>query len=690
MDVFHQVQNELLTEALNSPGMLSDIAGLERYIAESYSSRAFIELLQNSDDAGANRVKFVRGDGWVICANSGREFNLDDFRSLCRSASSSKDRGRGIGYRGIGFKSVVGIANEVHLISESLRVTFSRFLTGQLVGGGNASVPLIRIPHPLSLDRDSDLMRESDLLISQGYTTVFILEGINQTQIDNEFDRFDSDYLIFLNNVQTVVADNRKEKIFKCDRKSLFDSLSIISTSSPTGDEKWRIETRDGIAIAFSMVGDKLVPLTPSGSIVHAFLPTLEQAGIGVRINGDFSTDPSRTRVVLDDQTELKLNAVSSLVCERIIECLSSGAEEAASIIACLKPNVDEVALRFQNRSFRSELNSKIFDGLQHLRDILNFAPMWLNAQDASAITGSVNKTVIPSFHVEESPVSEIARFAGVKSVSAKSVLDAANSGALNVDGCAELVAFIVKTPIPTDVACEELIAAPVWEVDGVLSSLESAVRDNLKVSSEFVKKILDNGVDAIQLRTQIKKHLPDGLKALNLDKSNESGEFETFSDFPKAFPPEESDPFIPARGLLSNSNERFVNPILKNASLWRSAELSVLNLLDDLGFEAEDHSRQNVGYDLLAVRGSVRYFVEVKSISHAGQAFSLTPNEDSYARDAGDKYVLALVFRAKYVTHIQFISNPRDKLQFVKQCRQWAWECVEYRFDAQYSISEK
>jgi hypothetical protein len=31
------------------------LAGLERYVAESYDARSFVELLQNADDAGAER-----------------------------------------------------------------------------------------------------------------------------------------------------------------------------------------------------------------------------------------------------------------------------------------------------------------------------------------------------------------------------------------------------------------------------------------------------------------------------------------------------------------------------------------------------------------------------------------------------------------------------------------------------------
>mgnify|MGYP001000282465 CR=1 FL=1 len=47
------VYNCLLHEAKTSPLLLSDLAGLETYISESYSNRSFIEMLQNADDAAS-------------------------------------------------------------------------------------------------------------------------------------------------------------------------------------------------------------------------------------------------------------------------------------------------------------------------------------------------------------------------------------------------------------------------------------------------------------------------------------------------------------------------------------------------------------------------------------------------------------------------------------------------------------
>ena len=57
-------------------------------------------------------------------------------------------RGNSIGYRGIGFKSVVSIVKEVHIASGSLAVTYSKDLTRNLIPD-ITRVPLIRIPHPI-------------------------------------------------------------------------------------------------------------------------------------------------------------------------------------------------------------------------------------------------------------------------------------------------------------------------------------------------------------------------------------------------------------------------------------------------------------------------------------------------------------------------------------------------------------
>ncbi len=201
---FVSVREELLGEALSSPGLLADLANLERYVAETYSARSFIELLQNADDAAATRFEVKRHGEWLICANNGRAFSRQDFYSLCRSASSAKQRGQTIGYRGIGFKSVVGVASSVHLLSGELKATFSREITRASLGV-HTPTPLVRIPHPLSLDCNETVLETVQELEKSGYTTIFVLGGLDADRVQDEFDQFDADYLLFLRHIQEAV-----------------------------------------------------------------------------------------------------------------------------------------------------------------------------------------------------------------------------------------------------------------------------------------------------------------------------------------------------------------------------------------------------------------------------------------------------------------------------------------------------
>jgi len=209
--ILTSVRDELLSEVKLSPGLLADLANLERYVAETYSARSFIELLQNADDAGAKRFLVMQDGDQLICANDGWPFSRNDFYSLCRSASSDKKRGQSIGYRGIGFKSVVGMVSEVHLLSESLEATFSRQLSHESLGM-DVATPLVRIPHPLALPLDKQLAEKLAKIRAAGFSTIFIFGGIDRTKVEEEFVLFDAEYLLFLRNITEATLTGSQER----------------------------------------------------------------------------------------------------------------------------------------------------------------------------------------------------------------------------------------------------------------------------------------------------------------------------------------------------------------------------------------------------------------------------------------------------------------------------------------------
>ena len=146
VEKFEEKIFDLQKQAIENEKILKELAGLEKYISETYISRVFYEIIQNADDCNSTKFKAFLLDDNLYLLNDGYEFTVDDLESLCRSACSKKERGKTIGYRGIGFKSVAGICKSVSLMSGNLEVCFSKKKTEALFGY-QIDVPLLRVPH---------------------------------------------------------------------------------------------------------------------------------------------------------------------------------------------------------------------------------------------------------------------------------------------------------------------------------------------------------------------------------------------------------------------------------------------------------------------------------------------------------------------------------------------------------------
>jgi hypothetical protein len=217
VSLLDEVRIPLLSEARQSPNLLSDLAGLEQYVAESYDARSFTELLQNADDAGANRF-FVGRHGDCLCvANDGHCFSREEFESLCRSAASNKTRASSIGYRGIGFKSVVSFAEKVYVVSGGQDVVFCRTQTRQELPGAKR-VLLVRIPHqPTSEDRKA--LDNAQSLLADGYKAVFVFSDLVGHAIETEFGAFDATSPLFLRHVRQVTLRTRVQTVITLRRE---------------------------------------------------------------------------------------------------------------------------------------------------------------------------------------------------------------------------------------------------------------------------------------------------------------------------------------------------------------------------------------------------------------------------------------------------------------------------------------
>ena len=106
-----------------------------------------------------------------------------------------------------------------------------------------------------------------------------------------------------------------------------------------------------------------------------------------------------------------------------------------------------------------------------------------------------------------------------------------------------------------------------------------------------------------------------------------------------------------------------------------------VAEIFRSQGYEVEDCSRQNIGYDLLAKNQEGEYFIEFKTINRADEPFIMTTNEEAVARQKGDRYLVALQRELDDCVELAVLRDPANSLQLDRQCRQWVWECSTYTY---------
>lgn len=657
----------MLAEALRSPDLLSDLAGLEQYIAESYNSRSFIELLQNADDASATKLVVRRHDRLLFVANDGRLFSEADLESLCRSASSRKDRATSIGFRGIGFKSVLGFARTVHLFSGALSLTFSRARTAHEVPQA-ARVPLIRIPHPVLESENCRMAPVVHDLLKKGLGTVFVFDDLIADSVEAEFSTFDPTSMLFLRYVQGVELGGTTNEAITAARETLDAQTTRIHLSSSRGTNVWSIMQRNGVSLAFRGDENGIQCLDEREAVAHAFLPTHEPTGFPFKTNGDISTDPSRTRAILDSRTKAFCAKAALLVADTLESALACTFQrDGAGRLSALVPFADPRIAALQGRGFKALLIAAIRDAAGQRFANLRMRPDWLNAVDFEAVAAAARIRAVPRQGASLLGLSAFLKFLGAKEATHGELVHAYGSTRFSRQGAAEIVAFLVRSHAMKQLAASDIDPAwRLWPVGGRVLSLTEARDATQTLDTQFV--------DAVKEKVGITTELSRFLSAIVGPQIAA-----------KLLPAPDVSATVKEQGVTAPQGT-WMGSMRSTAPLvfkrWRRAEEQLAELLRARGWEVEDVSRQNIGYDLRARKpGGPEMCVEVKLIAYPGQPFVLTSNEEAVAREKGDAYLLALVRPTDDFLEVAFIQNPIGKVQLTRQCRQWVWECASYEF---------
>lgn len=658
MSLIKNLHNYFLDEAKKSPMLLSDLASLEKYISESYSERSLIELIQNADDANATKFYIsTLSNNAVLVANNGDYFTEEDVKSLCRSGSSTKKRkSNTIGYRGIGFKSVVNYTNNVHLVSGDVKLTFSKELTKHDLPNID-NVPLIRIPHKFKGDTFEKYINET---ISQGYTTIFIFETKLDSLIE-EIKNFDETSLLFLRNLEVFTSKTDEFKEIHSKRTKEGD-LELILLSA-NNEEKWLIFTEDisedKINIAFLLNDDyKSVKLDKKRSVIHSFMPTSNPFIIPCKINGDFSTDPSRTKIVIDDESTNTIKEISKFFSKIIIACLNNKKDDLRLISTISAIDIGKYGIKNSksiNDLFVDELIKQIKLRLKGKKILIqpdwlsesSFLEMYGDSDDKLLITNSLNNEIYG--------IKDLLLKLGFEEAQFNNAINKASENKYSEDTRVDLtVKAIEKTRFTTFKKDKDKINdAYLINTD---KSIEKTKNVDERVSNNFISKVKNKIDDENDLDAFAKKF------NLNYDGLKQEKDLE--------------DPII--------HNEPKIVKFGKKASLtkWRSVEKNVTELIKnwDTIKEAEDVSLVNLGYDTKAITNDgEELFFEIKSVNKLGDPLRLTNNEYSQAHQNKNKYYLVIASQQEDYIEVCFVKNPIKNLELTKRVVKWEWVCDEY-----------
>ncbi|WP_395006141.1 sacsin N-terminal ATP-binding-like domain-containing protein [Undibacterium sp.] len=667
--ILESVRQPLLFEAQSSPNLLADLAGLERYIAESYSSRSFIELLQNADDAISSRLKIQKIKNYIVVANDGREITVQDFEALCRSAASQKERNSNIGYRGIGFKSVVHFADSVHIFSGELEATFSRELT-RLVVPNVENVPLIRIPHEINQSVRNDLTLTINALKSEGFKTIFVFSNLVGQLVESEFEGIDPTAILFLRNLsEIIIGDNQESKIICIEREKIDDVTLRAILRHGSNSCRWLIFQGQNASIALPEFED-VIKQDPSDAVVHAFLPTIEVTGFGVKVNGNISTDPSRTKVIYDDITISTIKELGKIYVN-ILESyflIQEPSEDQCRKMSVLAPMFDPRMLGLQKKSFRTYFIEAIKSEFSSRTSNYFYKPKWMNSIDFELLThGSNEKIISPKFSSIEG-IEPLIQYLGIQYATLEFLSPLLSTRAVSIQGASEIVSYLSKQYSIKRIGIENIsLNWKIWSVKKAIISMHEVIKSSEKFDNDFVDLIVEKNGVGNDLR-----RLVAGISSSEV------------SD--KILPKTESVSYTPLT-VVSHKSDFEKTERLPNGNLslvkWRSAEQQIFDLFNKKGWSAIDVSRQNVGYDIEATSIDGRkYYIEVKSLNFKGQEFTLTSNEEATAREKGTSYIIALVLQQNDELSVMLIEDPASSLKFERQCKQWVWLCSSYQFN--------
>jgi len=265
---------------LSDPDELIASYNREKSHESGYHGRELIELIQNADDAGIdytgpNKLLIKLTDFGLFVANTGVPFSPRGIKSLMVSDNSPKQllRTKCIGYKGLGFRSILGWASSIVILSGKLSIGFNeKFAENWLRNlrrenqkvdvkvreyensGYPATIATLSIPYSITSEsigfdaKLASIYEEGTKILQSGYDTVVCLLFKNaektREQVQKQINSLGNEILLFLQFLERIEIESAgKNDVWTVER----EEDSIIVNPDSANPEIWKLFKKEGI-----------------------------------------------------------------------------------------------------------------------------------------------------------------------------------------------------------------------------------------------------------------------------------------------------------------------------------------------------------------------------------------------------------------------------------------------------------
>jgi len=345
---------------LTDPDQLISDYNREIDHSRGYSGRGLLELIQNADDAGidypkSNKLMIKLTDFGLFVANTGKPFSEKGIKSLIVSDNSPKQfRTECIGYKGLGFRSVLDWTSSLIIFSGELSVGFDEKFSSDFLEdlkkksdeidekvkqfeGSGVSNPIATLSVPKFLSEKNiekedllEIYREGKKIRKKGYDTVICIsltDSEKKNQVQREINSLFKEISLFLRNLDEIkIRSPDRNEDWRVDR----GKEKVVVNPKKSDSTKWRIfEDKGAIPQKFqetNQIKDKYeikiaVPISSDNFRTQShdlfvFFPTKVSFPFPILTHATFEVTENRNHLTNSDTNHFVARKLASLMTE--------------------------------------------------------------------------------------------------------------------------------------------------------------------------------------------------------------------------------------------------------------------------------------------------------------------------------------------------------------------------------------